>query len=112
MNYTLIPNQQGRGYKRKKMVSITKLTFGFLAQFREKHKVRDYIELYSNDEGFLCFKFIEQPNGTSYKVTNGVSGAYFLRLPGVLRNGVAPLGSYDVEEKDGYFVTDCKLNLE
>lgn len=112
MSYTLIPNQQGRGYKRKKMVSITKLTFGFLAQFREKYMVKDYVELYSNDEGFLCFKFIEQPNGTSYKVTNGVSGAYFLRLPGVLRNGVAPLGSYDVEEKDGYFVTDCKLNLE
>lgn len=112
MSYTLIPNQQGRGYKRKKMVSITKLTFGFLTQFREKYGVQDYVELYSNDEGFLCFKFIEQPNGTSYKVTNGVSGAYFLRLPGVLRNGVAPLGSYDVVERDGYFVTDCKLNLE
>ena len=112
MGYKLIPNQQGRGYKRKKMVTITKSTFGFLAQFRERYGVRDYIELYSNDDGFLCFKFIEQPTGTSYKVTNGVSGAYFLRLPGVLQNGVAPLGSYDVEEKDGYYVTDCKLNLE
>ena len=112
MSYTLIPNQQGRGYKRKKMITITRCTFGFLAQFRERFGMGDFIELYTNDEGFLCFKFIENPSDVSYKVTNGVSGAYFLRLPGVLRNGVAPLGSYDVEEKDGYYVTDCKLNLE
>lgn len=111
MSYTLIPNQQGRGYKRKKMVTITKMSLGFLSQFRDKYVVQDYIELYSNDEGFLCFKFIEQPTRTSYKVINGVAGAYFLRLPAILRDGVAPLGSYDVEEKDGYFVTDCKLNL-
>lgn len=112
MGYTLIPNQQGRGYKRKRMITITKGVIGFLAQFRERYGMGDFITLYMNDEGFLCFKFIENPSDVSYRVTNGTGGAYFLRLPQMLRNGVAPLGSYDVEEKDGYFVTNCKLNLE
>ena len=92
------------------MISLTKTSLGFSCTFRDKYTVGKNIVLYVDDDGFLCFKFTEESTPDSYSVTLNAGGAYFLRIPKALQN-TAQKGKYDVIERDGYFVTDCKLNM-
>lgn len=112
MSYTLITGKTRRGHRIDNMISVTKSYIAFLANFKEKYGIEDYAQLYTNDEGYLCFKFVDKGCPNSYKVTTLTSSSSFIPMPAMLRDGILPLGAYDVEEKDGYFVTDCKLNLE
>ena len=90
------------------MITISDRIILFTTSFRNKFEVKRFITLYSNDDGFLCFKFSDEVQACSYRVTLGTNGAYFFRNPTFLRD-LLPHGSYDVIMKDGYFVTDCKL---
>ena len=107
MSYTLLSSNRS-GWARSKMITISDKIILFTTTFRSKYEVKRFITLYSNDDGFLCFKFSDKVQECSYRVTLGTNNAYFFRNPTFLRN-LLPRGSYDVVMKDGYFVTDCKL---
>lgn len=110
MSYTLLSSGRS-GWARSKMITISDKTILFTIAFRNKFEVKRFITLYSNDDGFLCFKFSDERQPCSYRVTLGTKGAYFFRTPTFLQ-GLLPQGSYTVVMKDGYFVTDCKLKKE
>lgn len=110
MSYTILSSNRG-GWTRSKMLTISDRIILFTLAFRSKYEVKRFITLYSNDDGFLCFKFSDEVQPCSYRVTLGTNGAYFFRNPTFLRD-LLPHGSYDVVMKDGYFVTDCKLKKE
>lgn len=107
MNYTPIKKSRV-GRKASSMLTIAEHNITFTALFREKYQVGEYILLYSDDDGFLCFKFCEEKTSDSYKIY-GQKGSYFLQLSKWLK-GMFPKGKYNVVERDGYFVTDCKIN--
>ena len=109
MSYTLLSSNRG-GWTRSKMITISSIIL-FTTTFRIKYEVKRFVTLYSNDNGFLCFKFSDEVQPCSYRVTLGTKGAYFFRTPTFLRD-LLPHGSYNVVMKDGYFVTDCKLKEE
>ena len=110
MSYTLLSSTRG-GWTRSKMVTISDRIILFTTAFRNKYEVKRFITLYSNDDGFLCFKFSDEVQPGSYRITLGTNGAYFFRNPTFLRD-LLPHGSYNVVMKDGYLVTDCKLKKE
>ena len=113
MNYTILANQQGKGgWLSSKMITITKFNLTFTTRFREKYEVKPYITFYKDDDGYLCFVLSNEITDTSYKVTRSKTGGYFVRLPKFLRGEHTQQGRYNLIERDGYFVTDCKLNLE
>lgn len=113
MNYTLLSNRQGcGGWSTRRMLSVSKACLTLTCKFRDTYTIKKYILLYADDDGFLCFKFVDKPEYGSYKLTQNKSNGNFMRLPTYLQNGVAPIGCYDVVERDGYFVTDCKLKKE
>lgn len=112
MGYTIIRNRQGGGPRcGSKMLSINKTTIVFTSRFRDKYSIGDNVVFYVNDDKYLCFKFVENRIADSFCVTHNDKAGHFLRNPQTLRE-IAPIGKYTVVEKDGYFFTDCKLNLE
>ncbi len=72
--------------------------------------LRCYVGLYENDEGFLCFKFSEEKEKGFFTVSAG-SNAFTSRIPVTLEGRIKD-GYYDAEEKDGYFVTNCKIEKQ
>lgn len=100
------------GWKAKEDAFCIKSMLDANSKFRDTYTIKKYILLYADDDGFLCFKFVDEPEYGSYKLTQNKSNGNFMRLPTYLQNGVAPIGCYDVVERDGYFVTDCKLKKE
>ena len=114
MKYTLFGNKQGKGgWKKSEMFCISKSAFTFSVHFTSKYEVKDYILFYSDEDGFLCFKFCDEPEYGTYKITHTKANAHFLRLPNFFReNERAPKGKYNVVERDGYYVSNCKLKLD
>lgn len=107
MNYTPIKKSRV-GRKASSMLTIAEHNITFTTLFREKYQVGKYILLYSDDNGFLCFKFDEEKISDSYKIYRQ-RGSCFLQLSRWLKS-MFPKGKYNVVERDGYFVTDCKIN--
>ena len=95
------------------MISVTKTNIAFSSTFRDNYELKPYITLYQDDDGFLCFILSDESDDFSYKVTRNKVGGYFFRKPTFLmKNNRMPIGKFNVIQRDGYFVTDCKLNLE
>lgn len=109
MEYTQLVNSKF-GWESSKMVSVTKNLIYFSSKFREKYQVLKYITIYKDVHSFICFKFSDECKPGSYSVTMTKKGGYFLRIPTFLTNGKLPCGKYNITVKDGYYVTDCKLN--
>ena len=107
MNYTIIKNPR-LSRRTTCMLSITKHNMTFTTKFRKKYQIEDYICLYVDDNGFLCFRFCKEDTPDSFKIYRQRK-YYFLQLNKPLRE-MFPKGGYDVIERDGYFVTNCKIN--
>lgn len=114
MKYTLLSNSQGRGgWNRSKMLTITKTTVTFTVLFREKYEVKKFVTLYADEDGYLCFQLSDEDKVGSFKISISKKGGAFFRLPVYLsKENRTPYGRYNVKERDGYYVTDCKLNLK
>ena len=110
MGYTQIENiGRGRGCIVGVCVTVRDITFTYL--LRRNIKVTKYVGLYTNDEGFLCFKFFEQMQDGLFTVTDGPKYGKFVRIPTFLK-GKLQTGRFEITEDDGYIVTGCKVNLE
>ncbi len=112
MEYTQIQNF-GPGARTEKHISVHPRGITLLKRFRDRYTVAKKVALYFNDDGYLCFKFFEEDDS---------KGCFSVCLQGKDRStpvislstkflnsyGIR-CGNYSVEEKDGYFVTDCKI---
>ena len=112
MKYTLLANRQGKGgWGTSKMISITKWNICFTSNFRDKYGIKRFITFYQDEDGFLCFKLSDEDSFESFKISTNKNAGSFIRKPTFLRDNIKD-GKYNVIERDGYFVTGCKLNLE
>lgn len=104
----------GRGAPSVKSISIGPRTITFLKQAREKFKITKDVGIFVSDDGFLSFKFYdpeEAPKGCfrvnwQSKVKTPVIAISTKTLDAI---GVK-IGQYDLVEKDGFLVSDCKVN--
>ena len=114
MKYTLLSSLRGRGgWSASEMITIHNSYITFTSTFRDNFELKQYATFYFNEEGFFCFKLSDTEEKFSYKITRNAVGGYFVRKPSFLQqDNRMPNGKYKVVERDGYFVTDCKLNLE
>ena len=110
MAYTQILNI-GRGRGVRGMVCVTKRDITFTYLFKKKIAVEKHVGLYTNDDGFLCFKFFKEYEEGLYTVSTGTGNMRFLRIPTFLK-GALPTGRFNITEaEDGFIVTDCKISL-
>lgn len=103
----------GPGSRTDKAVSINPRGITILKKFRDKIKVTHLAGLYIDDDGFLCLKFYEDseaPLGCFKVQRQGKDGTtpVILVSSKMLDSLGIKVGQYDVTEKDGFFVTDCK----
>lgn len=104
----------GRGAPSVKSISIGPRTITFLKQSREKFKITKDVGIFVSDDGFLSFKFYdpeETPKGCfrvnwQSKMKTPVIAISTKTLDAI---GVK-VGLYDLVEKDGFLVSDCKVN--
>ena len=108
MYYTIITSQ-GKGPKKDCMVSVSKFSICFTLKFRKEHEVKKYITFFKRSDGILCFKFSETKGKDTFSVIINAKGAYFVRIPLVLRDEGITVGKYNVTLEGGYFVTDIQL---
>lgn len=107
----------GPGSRTDKAVSINPRGITLLKKFRDRIKVTHCVGLYINDDGFLCLKFFEEdeaPLGFFKVQRQGKGGTtpVILTSTKMLDSLGIKVGKYDVTEKDGYFITDCKVNSQ
>ena len=105
----------GPGGRTEKDISITPRGITLLKGFRNKHPHTNRVALYFNDDGFLCFKFLGEndPDNGCFRVQwqgkerttpSILTSTKFLDAFGI------KIGQYNVVERDGYLVSDCKTN--
>ena len=113
MKYTLLSSHRGRGgWSASEMLTIHNSFLMFISTFRDNFELKRYATFFSDEEGYFCFKLSDEESKFSYKITRNKVGGYFVRKPSFLQqNNRMPNGKYKVVERDGYYVTDCKLNL-
>lgn len=112
MAYTQIQNF-GPGARTEKHISVNPRGITLLKRFRDSYKVSKKVALYFNDDGYLCFKFFEEDDSKGcfsvcFQGKGGCTPVISLSTKFLNSYGVR-CGNYSVEEKDGYFVTDCKI---
>lgn len=103
----------GPGRRTEKDISITPRGITLLKGFRNKYPHTNRVALYFNDDGFLCFKFFGEDDSKGcfsvcFQGKGGCTPVISLSTKFLNSYGVR-CGNYSVEEKDGYFVTDCKI---
>lgn len=114
MAYTQIFNN-GPGARSDKHISINPRGITLLKRFRQNYTITDRVNLLLDDNGFLCFKFLGEndPENGCFRVQwQGkerttpciLTSTKFLDALGI------KIGQYNVVEKDGYLVSDCKTN--
>ena len=110
MGYKLIAKNSRTS--KQPLISITGNYIRFSPWFRNNNIIKRYVLFYENDNGFLCMKFLDDKVEGTYTITyRAKAKTYYLSCPRPL----LPLinkGQYDVKEKDGYYITDCKLNTK
>lgn len=110
MGYKLIAKNSRTS--KQPFIGITANYIRFSPWFRDNNIIKRYVLFYANDDGFLCIKFLGDKTEGAYAITYRANAkTYYLSCPRPL----LPLineGHYDVTEKDGYYITDCKLNLK
>lgn len=104
----------GPGSPSVKSLSIGPRSITFLKQAREKFKITKDVGIFVSDDGFLSFKFYdpeEAPKGCfrvnwQSKMKTPVIAISTKTIDAI---GVK-IGQYDLVEKDGILVSDCKVN--
>ena len=108
MSYKLIVKSS----RQNKVLHISERYISFTKWFKDNNIIKRYVLFYVNDDGFLCLKFMDDYVEGAYCITyRDTTKSYLLACPRPL----LPLinkGQYDVKEKDGYYITNCKLNLK
>ena len=104
----------GPGAPSTKALSIGPRSITFLKKARENFKITKDVGIFVSDEGFLCFKFYEHeeaPKGC-FRVnwqSKTKTPVIIISTKTIDSIGVK-IGQYDLVEKDGFLVSDCKVN--
>lgn len=106
----------GPGAQSLKSLSIGPRSITFLKQAREKFTIKRDVGIFVSDEGFLSFKFYEPeeaPKGC-FRVNwqSKVKTPVIIISTKTLNAIGVKIGKYDLVEKDGFLVSDCKVNPE
>ena len=105
----------GPGGRTEKDISINPRSITLLKRFRQNYTITDRVNLLLDDDGFLCFKFLGEndPDNGCFRVQwqgkerttpSILTSTKFLDAFGI------KIGQYNVVERDGYLVSDCKTN--
>lgn len=110
--YTQIYNSKQRLRVTGNMITVTEKKIYFCEPFKKNFVMKKYVRLFANEEGYLCFKFDGDRSVGCFAITG--TGKYrncnFVMISKALQKLKLTPGEYNAEERDGYIVTDCKVN--
>jgi hypothetical protein len=106
----------GPGSPSAKSISIGPRSITFLKKARVNFKITKDVGIFVSDDGFLSFKFYdpeEAPKGCFRVNLQSIMKTPVIAISTKTLNAIGvKIGQYDLVEKDGYLVSDCKVNSE
>ena len=90
-------------------IAVYKKVIYFHDCFSDTNDIKKYITFAENDEGNLCFKFKNKKGKNDYNVCLRNGKHYQVATPLHISNRIVSFGNFEVNQKEGWFVTDCKL---
>jgi len=110
MKYQLIGKLKvGTTIATEATIQMTKSNIFFHKGFMEKYGIKKYILFAKNDDGFFCFRLLDDFSPDAYIITINKNKASFVRMPKTIKVLSPKLGRYNVKLDDEWFVTTCKL---
>ena len=106
----------GPGAPSTKGLSIGPRYITFLKQARENFKITKDVGIFVSDDGFLSFKFYdpeEAPKGCFRVNWQSKTKTPVIIISTKTLNSIGvKVGQYELVEKDGFLVSDCKITPE